>query len=250
MGAHVEPWNYLMGFTALSNCEACTDNNWMSYHQWQSGAWADGTMRGFDWKAREFVSLNTWGPTVDDEDLNVFVDKAISAKFAKSYLARDVCKMAPTIALLEDVACACGEKRDDCKSDSVKLQRYEAPVFGGKETAIATKDADMKLNFDDTVQAKVFSVPMLNFIKSDDVPTKKPTVAASADELRVLSAAVDACASGKQASEVYYSDSDTGTPAGQLLGNGVLVQVDSETVTSTMKVCLHRSSTITECSDK
>jgi len=224
MGAHAEPWNYLMGFTALSNCEACTDNNWLSYHQWQSGVWADGTMRGFDWKAREFVSLNTWGPTVDDEDLNVFVDKAISAKFAKSYLARDVCKMAPTIALLEDVACACGEKRDDCKSDSVKLQRYEAPVFGGKETVIATKDADMKLDFDDTVQAKVFSVPMLNFIKSDGVPTKNPTVAASADELRVLSAAVDVCASGKQASEVYYSDSDTGTPAGQLLGNGVLVR--------------------------
>jgi hypothetical protein len=169
-------------------------------------------------------------------------------RFAKSYLARDVCKLGPTIGLLEDIACACGEKRSDCGTEAVKLQRYEATVFGGKKTEIVTKDADIVMTPDNNINAQVFSVPLLNFVLSPELE-EEADISGSAADTVPLRALTETCAT-RQPSEVYYAASDTETPAGQLLGNGFLLKFNTETVQTVMYVCLQRDPTIVECSDK
>jgi hypothetical protein len=71
-----------VGFKGKKSCEACAsgNNHWLPFHDWHGGSWLEGEMRGFDWKAREYGSLNNWGPTLDQQDLNDFVDAAVSAR--------------------------------------------------------------------------------------------------------------------------------------------------------------------------
>ena len=92
---------------------------WAQVHDWSPGVWSEASIIPFSWKQRALESVNRWGMTVSTTALQELIADVIYTMAGQAYIAEARCNMEPILAILEPVACACGEAADTVTCDTV-----------------------------------------------------------------------------------------------------------------------------------
>jgi hypothetical protein len=127
-----QEWMSYDGVTTASACTSCGDERvWKKRVHWDQGIWQDvGVWQG-TWKAREWVSLNTWETGIVHYKMYEYGKRAVSRLVSQVMSSQLACNLEPMIRSVPVVGCGCASGSDPLcvKSSYISVLQQKNTLF-------------------------------------------------------------------------------------------------------------------------
>jgi len=217
------------------NCSAC-DLSWNPLWYWLPGQWVTGQMRPLTWKQRTFDDRHSWAPTLDYEKVSNTIFTASNLRLSLQYRSLALCRYKRISQLLTTISCGCANDYLQNTPSAPQLDCY-SNITGVIPVAVsgpcvATVTVSTGPFFDIT-------------FTNTSVPNQCVDVTVSQSSVLGFRNPPKTKLSGDFASfqkaQDYDVQNNNKAVIGTVLGDGVVVEVNSNGVVTSMILCLQLS---------